>query len=146
MPASFGFRIRRIALASALRPACRADHFLWFDHAEPAPIRRINGNGFLVPEHLPTPVGRQDVLELRDDLFDSRTRVIFDGLTSRRVSYGASTGPRIEVRFEQDVPERHGRLDEAGRRAVHLHRVRGRASPTRSASPCEIWDKPSASS
>ena len=96
MPASFGFHPAFRWPLPFGQP--RADHELRFEHDEPAPIRRINGNGFLLPESLPTPVVGS-VLELRDDLFDDDA-VIFDALASRRVSYGASAGSRIDVRFD----------------------------------------------
>jgi galactose mutarotase-like enzyme len=44
-----------------------------------------------------TPV-RQRRLTLVDDLFKDDV-VIFDALRSRTVTYGAETGPKIEVRF-----------------------------------------------
>ena len=95
MPASFGFH-------PALRWPLpfgepREDHAIRFEHDEAAPVRRIDPNGFLRAEPVPTPVVG-DTLALRDDLFVDDA-LIFDRLTSRRLSYGAPTGPRLDVEF-----------------------------------------------
>jgi galactose mutarotase-like enzyme len=75
----------------------RADHYLEFAQDESAPIRRLNADGLLTPALHPTPVrGRR--LQLDDSLFVDDV-VIFDQLTSRSVTYGAGTGPRITVEF-----------------------------------------------
>ncbi len=75
------------------RDAC----YLEFETDEPAPVRRLNAAGLLTHERHPTPVvGRR--LNLADALF-AEDVVIFDRLASRRVVYGASTGPRIAVDF-----------------------------------------------
>ena len=95
MPASFGFH-------PALRwplpfGQARADHRIRFDQDEPAAIRRIDADGLVTPAPRPTPVeGR--VLKLRDDLFIDDA-VIFDQIRSRRVLYGAETGPQLAVSF-----------------------------------------------
>ena len=99
MPASFGFH-------PALRwpllfGASRADHRIRFAEDEPAPVRRIDANGFLKPNPVATPV-IGDTLALRDDLFIDDA-LIFDRLVSRSVRYGASTGPQLHVRFD-DFP------------------------------------------
>lgn len=95
MPASFGFH-------PALRwplpfGAARAAHRIRFDAPEPAPVRRIDRNGFLLPDPVATPVVG-DTLTLRDDLFVDDA-LIFDRLTSRSVSYGAFAGPQLRVDF-----------------------------------------------
>ncbi len=95
MPASFGFHPALRWPLPYGQP--RADHTIRFAHDEPAPIRRIDGAGLLLPNALPTPV-EGNTLTLRDDLF-AADALIFDRLTSRSVSYGAPTGPRIEVSF-----------------------------------------------
>ncbi len=95
MPASFGFH-------PALRwplpfGELRSDHAIWFEHDEPAPIRRLDGKGLLQPVSFPTPVaGRK--LRLQDELFVDDA-VIFDRLRSRRLWYGAERGPRIQIDF-----------------------------------------------
>lgn len=95
MPASFGFH-------PALRWPLpfgepREGHDIRFEHSEPAPIRRVDANGLLLPESQATPVVG-DLLILRDELF-VEDALIFDALGSRKVSYGALTGPRVMVEF-----------------------------------------------
>ena len=95
MPASFGFHPALRWPLPYGQP--RKDHDIHFEHYEPAPVRRINGDGFLLPDRQPTPV-KGDKLLLRDDLFNDDV-LIFDRLRSRKVSYGAPNGPRLEVEF-----------------------------------------------
>ncbi len=95
MPASFGFH-------PALRwplpfGQARAEHAIRFASPEPAPIRRIDADGFLLPQPQPTPVVG-NLLTLSDELFVDDV-LIFDRLESRRLSYGAPTGPRLTVEF-----------------------------------------------
>jgi len=95
MPASFGFH-------PALRWPLpygepRENHRIRFEHDEPAPIRRIDANGLLLPDPQPTPVSG-DMLVLRDDLFIDDA-LIFDRLNSCRLSYEASAGPRLALEF-----------------------------------------------
>ena len=98
MPASFGFHPALRWPLPFGQP--RADHRLVFEHEEPAPIRRIDEDGLVLPEPRPTPVeGR--TLRLRDALFTDA--VIFDRPASRRLSYGAPAGPQIDVAF-RDLP------------------------------------------
>ena len=99
MPASFGFHPALRWPLPYGQP--RADHRIRFEHDEPAPIRRINSHGFLLAESQPTPVVG-DTLALRDELFVADA-MIFDRLASRRVLYGAATGPQLSVEFE-DFP------------------------------------------
>lgn len=99
MPASFGFHP---ALHWPLPfGAARAAHRILFEAPEPAPVRRIDGNGFLLPDPVATPVVG-DTLTLRDDLFVDDA-LIFDRLTSRSVSYGAFAGPQFRSDFD-DFP------------------------------------------
>lgn len=95
MPASFGFHPALRWPLPVGQP--RAAHAIHFAQDEPEPIRRIDTNGFLLPAPHPTPVSG-NTLTLRDDLFVDDA-LIFDRLESRRVSYGASSGPRLEVEF-----------------------------------------------
>ncbi len=96
MPASFG-------LHPAFRwplpfDAPRAAHRIRFDRDEPAPLRRIDADGFLTPDLHPSPIVG-DTLALRDDLFVDDA-LIFDRLVGRRVRYGAASGPAIDVAFD----------------------------------------------
>ncbi len=75
----------------------RSGHFIEFASDEPAPIRRLDSNGLLAPERHPTPVTDKR-LPLEDTLFRDDV-VIFDEFHSRSVTYGAATGPRIQVRY-----------------------------------------------
>jgi galactose mutarotase-like enzyme len=97
LPASVGFH-------PALRwplpyGELRAAHFLEFETDEPAPIRRLDAQGLLSPQSFATPVADRR-LELRDDLFTADA-IIFDKIASRRLSYGAKKGPRIEIEFPE---------------------------------------------
>ena len=96
MPASFGFHPAfRWPLPYG---EARDDHTIRFAHEEPAPLRQLDGDGLLRAASIPTPV-TGDTLALRDALF-THDALIFDALTSRRVSYGASRGPRLEIAFD----------------------------------------------
>ena len=75
----------------------RAAHFVTFEEDEPAPIRRLDGDGLMTATRHPTPV-RQRHLALADELFKDDV-VIFDALRSRCVTYGAAAGPKIQVSF-----------------------------------------------
>ena len=75
----------------------RAAHFIEFENDEPAPIRRLDGNGLLLPQPFATPVANRR-LTLRDELF-TNDALIFDQLVSRSVTYGSEVGPRIAVSF-----------------------------------------------
>jgi galactose mutarotase-like enzyme len=99
MPASFGFHPALRWPLPFGRP--RGEHAIRFAQREPAPVRRIDADGFLTPIAHATPV-EGDRLQLRDALFVDDA-LIFDQLRSRSVRYGAESGPSIEVRFE-DFP------------------------------------------
>jgi galactose mutarotase-like enzyme len=75
----------------------RAAHFVTFSEDEPAPIRRLDGDGLMTATKHPTPV-RQRRVALADELFKNDV-VIFDALRSRTATYGAETGPKIQVSF-----------------------------------------------
>ncbi len=135
MPASFGFHPAFRWPLPYDQP--RDEHTIRFEHDEPAPIRRIDGDGLLTPEPHPTPVvGR--VLTLRDAYFDDDA-LIFDRLTSRRVSYGAARGPRIDVRFDGfttlGVWTKPG-----GARFICIEPWHGRADPV--GFDGDLWQKP----
>ena len=95
LPASVGFHPGfRWPLPNG-RP--RTGHFIEFEQDEPAPIRRLDSSGLLSPVPHPTPVvGKRLMLE--DALFQPDV-VIFDQLRSRKVTYGAQDGPRLEVSY-----------------------------------------------
>jgi galactose mutarotase-like enzyme len=75
----------------------RDAHFIEFERNEPAPVRRIDGDGLLTAQAHPTPVVRRR-LTLTDELFRDDV-LIFDQLASRSVRYGGDLGPQIEVSF-----------------------------------------------
>jgi galactose mutarotase-like enzyme len=95
LPASLGFHPGFLwPLPQAL---AKSSHFLEFETDEPAPIRRIDASGLVSPRLHATPiVGRQ--LALSDDLFRDDV-IILDQVRSRSLVYGATDGPRIEIRF-----------------------------------------------
>ena len=64
---------------------------------EPAPIRRINADGVVRPESLPTPVVDR-VLTLADDLFEDDA-VIFDRIQSLSLDYLGPTGGGLRIGF-----------------------------------------------
>ena len=95
MPASFGFHPALRWPLPYGQP--RADHAITFEADEPEPIRRLDADGLVRPETFPTPlIGRK--LVLRDDLF-ADDALIFDPIHSRRVRYGASDGPHLDIAF-----------------------------------------------
>jgi galactose mutarotase-like enzyme len=99
MPASFGYHPAfRWPLPFG---RTRSSHFIEFASDEPAPIRRLNGDGLLTPERHPSPITRRR-LALADALFENDV-VIFDEIRSRSVTYGADEGPRLQVSFP-DTP------------------------------------------
>jgi galactose mutarotase-like enzyme len=75
----------------------RAAHFIEFASDENAWIRRLNAQGLLSAERPPTPVANRRLV-LEDALFRDDV-VIFDAIRSRSVTYGAATGPRIQVSY-----------------------------------------------
>ena len=95
LPASFGFH-------PALRwplpwGAPRAAHLLRFEQDEPAPIRRIDGDGLVRPASEPSPIEGRD-LHLRDALFDDDA-LILDAPASRSLTYGAPGASTLAVSF-----------------------------------------------
>jgi galactose mutarotase-like enzyme len=99
MPASFGFHP---AFAWPLPYGRdRADHRITFAHDEPDGIRPIATDGTIAAGELPSPLtGR--TLALSDDLF-AHDALVWDNVRSDRVTYGASTGPSLEIAFP-DTP------------------------------------------
>ena len=100
LPGSFGFH-------PALRwplpyGEARADHAIVFEQDEPAPIRRLDSAGLMLPKGFLSPVVKR-TLALRDDLFVDDA-IVFDSINSRSIRYGASSGPTIEIAFP-DTPQ-----------------------------------------
>jgi galactose mutarotase-like enzyme len=99
MPASFGYHPAfRWPLPYG---RARSSHFIEFSNDEPAPIRRLNKAGLLIPERHPTPISHRR-LALADSMFQNDV-IIFDEIRSRSVSYGAEDGPRMQVSYP-DTP------------------------------------------
>jgi galactose mutarotase-like enzyme len=100
LPFSFGFHP---AFAWPLPGgADKAAHRITFAQDEPQPIRRIDpASGLLLPQGQPSPVkGR--VLTPAAARFEADA-LIWDGLTSRSLAYGAPGGPGLEIAFP-DTP------------------------------------------
>jgi galactose mutarotase-like enzyme len=96
LPASFGFHPAfRWPLPYG---EAREDHVLTFEEDEPAPIRRLDRNGLLLPTDFETPV-KSRRLPLRDELF-AADAIIFDSIASRRLGYGAERGPWLEIQYD----------------------------------------------
>jgi galactose mutarotase-like enzyme len=95
MPASFGYHPALRWPLPFGQP--RSSHFLQFEADEPAPYRRINGAGLLMPERFDTPIVRRR-LALNDGMFQEDV-LIFDQIKSRSLIYGSDQGPRIRVNF-----------------------------------------------
>ena len=123
MPASFGFHPAfRWPLAGDLP---KTAHAITFDRPEVALVERPVANGLLSGSPRPSPVvGTR--LALADSLFDEGA-LIFDRLESRRVVYGASTGPRIAVAF--DAMPHLGIWSRPGAGFVCIEPWQGYASP-----------------
>ena len=95
MPASFGWHP---AFAWPLPyGAPREDHRIVFDQDEPEALRQIVPGGLIGAVPRPSPLDGR-TLPLHDDLF-ANDALIWDPVRSRRVSYGASTGPRLDIAF-----------------------------------------------
>lgn len=77
--------------------APRAAHTIRFEHEEPEPIRQLNATGQIEAAPRDNPLeGR--TLALRDSLFEADA-LVFEGLKSHRVVYGAPGAPVLEVDF-----------------------------------------------
>jgi galactose mutarotase-like enzyme len=99
MPASFGYHPGFRWPLPYGRP--KSEHYIDFAELEAEPIKRLTAEGLLSEVSHPTPVvGRR--LMLADELFRQDV-IIFDTLRSRSMSYGAASGPRLEVSFD-DAP------------------------------------------
>jgi galactose mutarotase-like enzyme len=95
MPVSLGFHP---AFRWPLVPGTAKEAYaISFEASEKEPIRRLT-NGLIARNPIPSPV-HDKKLNLADSLFIDDA-LIFDRLSSRRVTFGAATGPSIEVRFD----------------------------------------------
>ncbi|AOH83076.1 aldose epimerase [Sphingomonas panacis] len=94
MPASFGFHPAFAWPLPYGEP--RADHRIVFDSDEPGTLVALQ-NGLTAPGERPSPLDGR-VLHLSDVLF-AEDALIWDGLDSRRVRYGAASGPQLEIAF-----------------------------------------------
>ena len=119
-----------------LGDAPRTAHRVWFEQAEPAPIRRL-ANGLIEPQPARTPVEGHELL-LEDRLFDDDA-LIFDRLVSRRVTFGVPGGPAIELSFP-DFPDFGIWTKPGGAPFLCLEPWQGHASPVGFAG--EFKDKP----
>jgi galactose mutarotase-like enzyme len=95
MPASFGYHPAFRWPLPFGQP--REAHFVEFASEEPDPMRRLNADGLLTFERHPTPISHRR-LALEDGLFQDDV-MIFNEIRSRLVTYGAETGPRIQVSY-----------------------------------------------
>jgi len=100
LPASFGYHP---AFAWPLPgDAPRGDHSIAFDHPEPAPLAALSPDG-LIEGTRETPVNGA-LLPLGDSLFNDGA-LIWQTLTSRRLSYGAINGPDHGARLDIAFPD-----------------------------------------
>ncbi|MEQ7872760.1 aldose 1-epimerase family protein [Sphingomonas sp. ASV193] len=74
----------------------RSDHRILFARDEPEAVHRIGRDGLLARTE-PTPIDGRELI-LRDALFEDDA-LLFLGLESRSVTYGADQGPRLRVDF-----------------------------------------------
>lgn len=95
MPFSFGFHP---AFAWPLPGgAAKEDHRIVFADDEPQLIRRVDPeSGLLLPDRKPTPVKGNSFVP-RPELFEADA-MIWDKLTSRTVTFGPKSGPRVAVK------------------------------------------------
>jgi galactose mutarotase-like enzyme len=95
MPASFGWHPAFRWPLPYAQP--RSSHFIEFETDEPAPVRRIDSAGLLIPTRFATPIQNRRLL-LADSLFE-HDALILDQVRSRSVIYGCEQGPRLRVSF-----------------------------------------------
>lgn len=96
MPASFGFHPAfRWPLPYG---ADRGAHQILFEKDEPEAVRRLDKDGLILPQPLPTPV-RGRVLALGDELF-ANDALVFDAIRSRQLHYGPADGAGLDITFD----------------------------------------------
>jgi galactose mutarotase-like enzyme len=133
MPASFGFHP---AFAWPLPyGAPRAAHRILFDQDEPEPLKELV-DGLIAIENRPSPVDGK-TFKLEDQLFEADA-LIWEGLASERLSYGAPGHPRLDIAWG-DMPNL-GIWTKPGAPFVCIEPWAGIAD--RKGFHGEIWDKP----
>ncbi len=106
--------------------ADKAAHKLVFEHPEPRNVRRVSaGAGLLLDKSETTPVNNC-VLPLSEDLFRADA-VIWDELSSRKLSYGADNGASLDIAFP-DTPSL-GLWQVPGARYICIEPWAGHADP-----------------
>ncbi|MES2449559.1 MAG: aldose 1-epimerase family protein [Pseudomonadota bacterium] len=95
MPASFGWHPAFAWPLPYGQP--REDHRILFDTDEPDPLRQIVPGGLIGATPRASPLDGR-TLHLRDDLF-TNDALIWDPVRSRRVTYGGSSGPQLDIAF-----------------------------------------------
>ena len=95
LPASFGFHP---AFAWPLPYGeAREEHRITFAADEPGPLRLLGAGGTVLPDPRPSPLDGR-TLALDDALF-AHDALIWDGVRSQEVTYGAATGPHLRIAF-----------------------------------------------
>lgn len=79
----------------------REDHRIIFEADEPDALRSITPDGLIGDAPRESPLDGR-VLHLADDLFGDDA-LVWDAIRSRRLTYGASDGPRLDIAFP-DTP------------------------------------------
>jgi galactose mutarotase-like enzyme len=134
LPASFGYHPAFLWPLPYGEP--RAGHKIVFEKDEPGPLRLLNANGLLEPAPLKSPIENR-MLVLRDDLFE-KDALIFTGLQSRSVTYGASEGSQLKIAFP-DTPHL-GIWSKPGAPFVCIEPWQGHSDPAGFSG--DVWDKP----
>jgi galactose mutarotase-like enzyme len=133
MPASFGFHPAFAWPLPYGRP--REAHTIRFAQDEPATLKQLQ-DGLIAAEDRPSPV-EGNRLALGDALFEDDA-LIWEGLASRSLVYGADTGPSL--RIEWDKTPNLGIWTKPGAHFLCIEPWAGIAD--RANFSGEIWDKP----
>jgi galactose mutarotase-like enzyme len=123
LPASFGWHP---AFAWPLPYGeSREDHRILFDADEPGPLKQIVPGGLIGATPRPSPLDGR-TLHLSDDLF-TNDALIWDPVHSRRVTYGAPTGPQLDIAFPDTA--KLGIWTKPGARFICIEPWHGIADP-----------------
>jgi galactose mutarotase-like enzyme len=137
LPASFGFHPAFAWPLPYGQP--REAHRISFAVDEPDPLRVLDEDGTVAAESRPSPLeGR--ALHLSDNLF-ARDALIWDGVRSDGLFYGADDGPRLEIAFPGT--SKLGIWTKPGARFICIEPWHGIADPQGFAG--EFRDKPGGS-